>query len=934
MPRTVIAGPYYLRACIRRACRVRALTVTARGGPGGGNPLPGPGGGPGPGTGQPPGPAGQRSLRAALTDENFYFVLADRFWNGDPDNDEGGLTGDASQHGFDPAHKGYFHGGDLQGVLDQLDYIEGLGTTAIWLTPSFKNRPVQGTTAGYHGQWVTDFTQIDPHFGTNQDLTDLVDAAHARGIKVFLDIVTNHTADVIGYTQKSGGPAPNTYASKYAFPYRAAGSGTAFDDRDHAGAATFPALDAATSFPYTPANAPGITKAPAWLNDVTRYHNRGDTTFRGEDAQYGDFFGLDDLFTEHPDVVNGMVDIYKDWISDFGIDGFRLDTATNVNDEFWQEFAPEVLRHARDEGLSEFFMFGEVFDTSTAVTSRYSTRNRMQAVSDFPFQWAAKEFAAKPTATDELRDFFLGDDLYTDADSNAYQLQTFLGNHDMGRIGWFIDAANASAGDAEVYDRDVLAHELMYLSRGNPTVLYGDEQGFVGDGGDQDARQDMFASQVSSYNDDDLIGTGATTAQDNFETGHPLYAEISDLADLTAAHPALRNGAQQHRFSTDEAGIYAFSRFDRATGREYVVALNNSETQQTAVVPTATPSGVVFDRIHGDDPAPTATTNAARRLPVTLPPLSAAVYHARTPVPRSPAAPAIEVAPLPNGGAARDRVEVEAAVTGTSFYDVTFQAKVGGGAWQPIGTDDNAPYRVFHDVANVAPGTTVQYRAIVLDNASHARLSNTSAVQVAPPEIVLTAPDDGANARDTVELSARATPDRNHYSVEFQRSVGGGAWEPVDTDSSQGAYTGEDDTTAVPDGTPIQYRAVLTYATGSTVTSASRTVTPQPPVETAVIHYNRPAGDYPGWGIHFWGDATADADEPSWPTPQPPDSTDAGWAHFEIDVEDDLERLWFIVYKTESELEPGGDRSFVPYDHPEIWLKQGDSTVYFAEPPV
>ena len=87
----------------------------------------------------------------------------------------------------------------------------------------------------------------------------------------------------------------------------------------------------------------------------------------------------------------------------------------------------------------------------------------------------------------------------------------------------------------------------MYLTRGQPVVYYGDEQGFVGDGGDQDARQDMFPSQVGTYNDDDLIGTDATTAQDNFDTSHPLYQDIAALSTLRKNNPALADGAQIHR---------------------------------------------------------------------------------------------------------------------------------------------------------------------------------------------------------------------------------------------------------------------------------------------------------------------------------------------------------------------------------------------------
>src|ERR687898_424422 len=212
----------------------------------------------------------QHSLRSPVTDENFYFIMADRFENGTTDNDTGGIAGGRDQHGFDPTNKGFYNGGDLKGLLDRIDYIRGLGTTSIWLTPSFKNKAVQpeDSSAGYHGYWVTDFTQIDPHLGTNDELRDLVEAAHARGMKVYFDIITNHTADVIGF-QEGARPA---YVPKDVEPYRTA-SGTAFDDRDYAAGSTFPPLDPATSFPYTPVLEAGAQdlKAPSWPNHVALY---------------------------------------------------------------------------------------------------------------------------------------------------------------------------------------------------------------------------------------------------------------------------------------------------------------------------------------------------------------------------------------------------------------------------------------------------------------------------------------------------------------------------------------------------------------------------------------------------------------------------------------------------------------------------------------
>ena len=261
-----------------------------------------------------PGDQARHSLRAPLTGENFYFVMADRFENGSTGNDLGGLPADRLVSGFDPTAKGFYHGGDLAGIRQRLAYIRGMGTSAIWLTPSFKNKAVQledGPSAGYHGYWITDFTQIDPHLGTNAELAALIGEAHAMGMKVFFDIITNHTADVIDYEEGSR-PA---YVSKDREPYRMPDR-EPFDDRDFAGTDTFPELSRTESFPFTPFVPAGEpVKVPDWLNDTTLYHNRGNTTFTGENSLYGDFFGLDDLFTEQPQVVSGMTEVYETWIN-------------------------------------------------------------------------------------------------------------------------------------------------------------------------------------------------------------------------------------------------------------------------------------------------------------------------------------------------------------------------------------------------------------------------------------------------------------------------------------------------------------------------------------------------------------------------------------------------------------------------------------------
>jgi glycosidase len=131
--------------------------------------------------------------------QTIYLLMPDRFANGSQANDTGGLPGGPEENGFDPTNIGYFHGGDFPGLIGKLYYIKGLNVTTIWTTPPFKNNPVQNGSAGYHGYWITDFLNLDPHFGTNDDYRAFLQGAHARGLRVYLDIVVNHTGDIIRY---------------------------------------------------------------------------------------------------------------------------------------------------------------------------------------------------------------------------------------------------------------------------------------------------------------------------------------------------------------------------------------------------------------------------------------------------------------------------------------------------------------------------------------------------------------------------------------------------------------------------------------------------------------------------------------------------------------------------------------------------------------
>jgi glycosidase len=521
-------------------------------------------------------------------DEVIYFMLPDRFENGDSGNDRGGLSGDRSRTGFDPTAKGFYHGGDLKGIIKHLDYIQELGATALWVGPIFKNKAVQGPpghqSAGYHGYWITDFTRVDPHFGTNADFKSLVDAAHARGLKVYMDIVVNHTADVIQY-QECAANSPCPYRNEANFPYQRRGGtdgkaiNPGFAGDGIATAENFAKLTR-PDYAYTPyvPLAERTTKVPAWLNDSIYYHNRGNTTFVGESATKGDFSGLDDIMTENPRVLAGMIDIFGDWIDRFGIDGFRIDTARHVNPEFWQAFVPAMQARAAAKGIPHFHIFGEVAEHSLdpGVLAEHTRVDRLPAVLDFAFREAVFATVAGSRGTNAWETLLKGDALYANGFDTAVTLPTFTGNHDDGRIAHFIRKSFPGAPDEEVLKRVELSNALLLSLRGVPTIYSGDEQGFTGDGGDQDSREDMFGSKVADYNDNVLIGTETSTATPHFGNTNPLFRQIATLARIRVANPALTRGRQTLRAHDDKPGLLAISRFDPETGREILLAFNTS----------------------------------------------------------------------------------------------------------------------------------------------------------------------------------------------------------------------------------------------------------------------------------------------------------------------------------------------------------------------
>lgn len=673
--------------------------------------------------------------------QTFYFVLTDRFANGDTGNDTGGLEGDRTETGYDPTDKGFYQGGDIAGLHDQLDYIEDLGMTSIWLTPSFTNNPVQGegedASAGYHGYWVTDFTTIDPHLGTNEELKALIDDAHSRGIDVYFDIIVNHTADLIDYEEGS-----YDYVDQATSPYRDA-DGNPVDVTAAAQSADFPVLDPATSFPYTPVRSEENTvMVPEELNDVSLYHNRGNSTWEGESVTFGDFDGLDDLMTEDPRVLATMEEIYTTWM-DFGIDGFRIDTVKHVDFAFWEAFTATLDEHrATAPAGEEFFSFGEVYDADATKLSPYVRETEMDSVLDFAFQSSATNWARGYSAQG-LAGLYAADDYYTTPDSSAADLPTFVGNHDMGRIG------NLLQDSDRLDERSAFAHTTMLLTRGQPVIYYGDEQGFVGDGNDKDARQSLFASQTPSYLDDTLVDGSAYGEGDHYDTSAQLYPHIAELATLRNSTPALATGAQIELYAEDGAGVYATARVDREEQVEHLVAMNNAAEERTVTLTTLTP-GATYTALYGAHE--TVTADAEGSVTLTVPSLDAVVLVADAPVAAAGDAQAIEL-DLAAGAALEGMAPVSATVTADRWAETSFAYRLAGeSGWTPLGTAEDDTPRVFHDVSGLPDGTVVEYRAVSTDAAGERVAASTVGVVGADLSAAGAEEETGSVGADSVTL--------------------------------------------------------------------------------------------------------------------------------------------------------------------------------------
>ncbi len=531
-------------------------------------------------------------------DEVVYQVLVDRFANGDRTND----------YNVDLSNMNSYHGGDWQGAIDQLDYLQELGVTTLWISPVVKNVESDAGIGGYHGYWAQDFTEVNPHFGNVAKLRELVDRAHERGMKVVLDIVTNHVGQLFFYdVNKNGQPDILIEGSGEQSELSRV---TEFDpDFKPGGIRAFTSLGDAGPAPIVFFDVPEINRVkpmPEALQTPDAFNRRGRVTNWDDEQQviYGDFpGGLKDLNTENPAVRRTMIDVYTRWAELIDFDGFRIDTVKHVEHDFWREFCQAVRDHAALRGKQNFVMFGEIFDGNDVKVSSYTRNGELDAVVNFPAKYQVFEDIIKwnrePTkklqtyweARAKLYAPFPHESGPTTGPANLPF--NFLDNHDVPRF--LSDAPSVAALDQALF--------LLLTMPGVPIIYYGTEQGFTG-ANDPSNREDLW--------------------QLGYDRKHPQYQWIKTVAGLRREYPALRRGGMSFRWTSErrtgeDAGILAFTR--TLSDSQVLVVLNTLDAGMSVTAFEGAPMNAGFgpgveliDRIEGG----TYTTDARGTLVLEL----------------------------------------------------------------------------------------------------------------------------------------------------------------------------------------------------------------------------------------------------------------------------------------------------------------------------
>ncbi|QUL56792.1 alpha amylase [Paenibacillus tritici] len=522
----------------------------------------------------PPAKAEAASIGTVTENDTIYQIMVDRFHDGNTSNNATGAAiryGENSEEDFR-----YMKGGDWQGIIDKLPYIHNMGYTAIWISPvaepQMTNRENNGTgkNTAYHGYNVKDPNAANPYFGTKEKLKELVDSAHALGIKVIIDVVPNHIGDYMLGTQ-------------------------AYYD--------IPSLQPAAPF-----------NNPAW------YHHNGDINWSLADGRYDqwaqdylenhDLGGLDDIDFDVPAAKQAIFSSIKGWFDYTGADGARVDAAKLIKPTDIGEL----------QNLLGVNTFGENFDGNAEFVSRWVGTNKEWGMLDFPLFFSVLNSFAYGQSFDANIKGTLAQDSYYGG--NANHMVTFIDNHDRNR---FLTEAGGSVEKLQN------ALSFIFTVRGTPVVFQGTEQnkgngnGQIMTGGIADTwnRWSMVKRDTSGNVLENYFNENAST-----------FKHVAKLNEIRKNNPALRTGTQREMWSAQNLYAFSRRIDSGTNvGQEVISAFSNaSGGSQTVTLPlraesTLTAGTVLINQLN---PSDTVTVQAGgvtgKQITVTLGANSAKIY--------------------------------------------------------------------------------------------------------------------------------------------------------------------------------------------------------------------------------------------------------------------------------------------------------------------
>ncbi len=518
---------------------------------------------------------------------NIYHIVTDRFFDGESGNNN-------ARNGFNASDGHKAHGGDWKGLQQKLDYLQTLGVKAIWISPVSYNIDFTTDVLGnvyvpYHGYMPTDLNTVNPVMGSLTDLRNLIDAAHARGIYVILDIVVNHLADLMSSQTSSLNNQYNINEYNNPVWHRGFSHAEPFNSHD-------------------------------------KFHKNGKIENYDDINQYlrGELTGgLDDIKTEDSTIRNDLAAIFKALISATDCDGFRIDAVKHVELDFWDSFMPQLRSHASSLGKTNFLAFGEVFSGNDAFVGSFTSASRFHSMLNFPMFSTIKDVFVNNFSTKDISDRLAAQTNYF-APARG-QLINFLDNHDTPRI------LNSTLLNNN-WARLKTALTFLYTSQNIPCIYYGTEQGFDG-GADPWNREDMWDGSFE----------GGPSNGDNFNTGHELFLHIKTLNTLRTNYPALTLGTFEQKWQEfGGAGIYAYTK--QYSNTEVIVVLNTSSSSKSCTPGALLPAGTVYRNMLATNELFTVT--AGGNLPVTN-----AAYSSKVLVPAINADPSsVEFSPAQPDG--------------------------------------------------------------------------------------------------------------------------------------------------------------------------------------------------------------------------------------------------------------------------------------------